>query len=255
MGLWGYWRAVLHMAWRHSLDHTQYVLFGLLLLTGAVSWALPGVPMIVNFLGLSFDVSGWQAASVTFGSIIIIRLFMAPFWLYKVQAEKADDLSFRLAPKIRLFLEEPENGVHRFLCSDGSVSKYVQFTVTAASDVALEGCQARLEKVERLDSDGNPTSQLAEEHIHCGWSNWPVVALDIHPRVRHRANLFHANSGRKDALSVDTVPLKILLPTEIQKFGDYRISVNVTAKGTPTCNAIFKFHWGGFDNMSLIQEA
>jgi len=253
-GLWGYWGAVARTAWRHSLDQTQYILFGLLAFTGLIGWLLPGVPMIMNSLGWTFDVTGWQAATFTFGTIILIRLFLAPYWLHEAQQKDVAELQSRLTPKIRVFLEAPENGIHHFPATDGSLFKYVQFTVTPASDVVLAGCEARLENVERLNLDGT-TTQLAEEHIHCGWSNHPSISLDIHPRVQHRVNMFHTNERRPDFLDVDTVPKKILLPTEIQVFGDYRISVNVTAKETPTYNAVFMFHWGGFDDMSLTQEA
>lgn len=76
-----YWQAI-KLALRHSLDHTQYVLFVVFLGLGTASYFVPKLAKWETF------VSGWQAATFTLGAIILIRLLLAPYWLYLEQAEK-----------------------------------------------------------------------------------------------------------------------------------------------------------------------
>jgi hypothetical protein len=83
MGFFCYWAAVVRLAFRHSLDLTQYVIFGLLVVGGILGWLLPFPAMIFHLLGLDVDVTGWQFGTVALGSIIAIRLALAPYWMYR----------------------------------------------------------------------------------------------------------------------------------------------------------------------------
>src|SRR5258706_5835421 len=78
-----YWKAI-KLTVRHSLDHTQYILFVLFLALGAASYI---IPKLANWQAF---VSGWQAAMFVLGSIVFIRLLLAPYWLYRVKAEEID---------------------------------------------------------------------------------------------------------------------------------------------------------------------
>jgi hypothetical protein len=86
MGFLRYWRDVLVMAFRHSLDITQTLLFVGLLLAGIASLCLPALrPMITG-------ISSWQAAALLLGAIVIARLIMAPYWLHASQAAEINRL-------------------------------------------------------------------------------------------------------------------------------------------------------------------
>jgi hypothetical protein len=77
MAFFRYWRDVLWMAARHSLDHTQTVLFVAFLVVGGVAAFVPAVRPMMN------DVSGWAFATGAMGCIIVVRLLFAPYWLDK----------------------------------------------------------------------------------------------------------------------------------------------------------------------------
>jgi hypothetical protein len=74
------------------------------------------------------------------------------------------------------------------------------------------------------------------------------------PQGSTSRKLFFVNDRHEDTLVVETVPLKIRLPTEIQTHGDYRVRVNVSARDANTCTASFLFHWGGFDEITIVQQ-
>jgi len=81
-----YYCLVVRTAFRHSLDHTQTVLFVLFIGAGAatafVKWFSPKAAAMIP------DVSGWQIAAGVLGSIVLARLVLAPYWIYSEQKEK-----------------------------------------------------------------------------------------------------------------------------------------------------------------------
>ena len=88
MGPFKFYWAAIKLAVKHSFDHAQYVLFGLFLAVGVASYFIPKMAAWETF------VSGWQAATFVLGSIVLLRLLLAPYWLYK---EKADALAVSTA--------------------------------------------------------------------------------------------------------------------------------------------------------------
>jgi hypothetical protein len=80
MGPFQYYRRLLGGAWRHSPDITQAILFFAFIIFGFIAWLIPAVAPMMP------DVSGWQAATGVLVAIIIARLLLAPYWLYKEQA-------------------------------------------------------------------------------------------------------------------------------------------------------------------------
>jgi hypothetical protein len=199
-------------------------------------------------IGLTFLITTWIG-------VLLIRFIGAPVRLEaQARNEAATHLQIiesyqrRLTPKIRLFLED--GGIHDFPCENGSVSRYVQITVTPATDEALIGCEARVESVARINIDGS-VEEFPEEQLHFGWANCDALQLDIKPRIKHRINLFWVNDADETELRIETRPAKFRLPLELQEHGDYRIVLNVAAANVPTLNATYRFHWGGFDDVSL----
>jgi hypothetical protein len=68
------------MAFRHSMDWTQTILFVLLIAFGVVTSLLPRE--MRHFLP---DASGWEMAAGVLGLIFLVRLLLAPYWLWKEQ--------------------------------------------------------------------------------------------------------------------------------------------------------------------------
>jgi hypothetical protein len=70
-----YWWRVLVLAFRHSLDLTQTIIFVLILLFGVASAFIPRAAALVGAM------NGWKAAALILGGIVLVRLLLAPFWL------------------------------------------------------------------------------------------------------------------------------------------------------------------------------
>jgi hypothetical protein len=70
---------VLRETFRHSLDIAQAVIFVALALGGFIAARNPASKPMIDAL----DLGGWQIAAIVFGSILAIRLLLAPYWLWK----------------------------------------------------------------------------------------------------------------------------------------------------------------------------
>jgi hypothetical protein len=67
---------VLKTACRHSLHATHGVILVLIILAGIVTSTVPQVEVLV-------DLHSWQVAVVVLALIIAVRLFLAPYWIWK----------------------------------------------------------------------------------------------------------------------------------------------------------------------------
>jgi hypothetical protein len=75
-----YWR-LISTAFTTSLDIAQAVVFILIIAVGLLLYFHPGAKM-------PLEVNGWQAAAIVLGTIIVIRIVLAPFWLDQESQEK-----------------------------------------------------------------------------------------------------------------------------------------------------------------------
>src|SRR5579862_9056747 len=82
MGLIRFYGLVLREAFRHSLDIAQAVIFVILVLAGFIAARNPASKPMIDTL----DLTGWKIAAIVFGGIIIIRLALAPYWLWRERA-------------------------------------------------------------------------------------------------------------------------------------------------------------------------
>jgi hypothetical protein len=93
---WGpfiYLWLVIGTAGRHSFHAAHSVILALIILAGAVTYFVPRVEVMV-------DLHGWQVAAVVLGSIVGVRLFLAPYWIWKADQQRVDFLNNQLADKI-----------------------------------------------------------------------------------------------------------------------------------------------------------
>jgi len=85
-----YYGLVVRTAFRHSLDHTQTVLFVLFVLAGAatslVRWFSPKAAAMIP------DVSNWEIAAGVLGAIVLARLMLAPYWIWQEQDREIKSL-------------------------------------------------------------------------------------------------------------------------------------------------------------------
>jgi hypothetical protein len=72
-----FWWEAVKLAFRHSSSMAQEFLFVAILVAGVAGYF---VPML---LGIESLMSGWQAAAMVLGTIFMVRLLLAPYWLYQ----------------------------------------------------------------------------------------------------------------------------------------------------------------------------
>jgi hypothetical protein len=209
-------------------------------------WSVPAA--IAAFFVTNETARNWLWATAGVCAVL------AAYLVWKPERKKVIGFRERLTPRIHVFLEAPHKGVQGFPLTDGSLSKYIQFTVTPCTESPLVDCEAWLTSVVRINADGT-TQSLAEEHVHWQWSNCPTPKVTINVGINQRANMFWVNDKSEDTLTVDARPGHVRLLTEIQTKGDYRIGVSVTAVDVPTKHTSFVFHWGGYDDVYLIPES
>jgi hypothetical protein len=78
-----YW-AVFRESFRHSLDIAQAVMFVVIIVGGVVATENPRAKVTLD----QMDLGGWKAAAIVLGSIILIRLLLAPYWLYQSETAR-----------------------------------------------------------------------------------------------------------------------------------------------------------------------
>ncbi|HEV2549830.1 MAG TPA: hypothetical protein VGU20_21130 [Stellaceae bacterium] len=85
IGFWGYWAKVLRVACKPAIDLAQAIIFAAIIVVGFLAYELPGLKMILEWLGWSEALSGWQVAAFILSAIVVVRLAFAPYWIYKEQ--------------------------------------------------------------------------------------------------------------------------------------------------------------------------
>jgi hypothetical protein len=89
-----YWRLVLWTAFQHSVSLAQAVIFLIFVTIGGVVWLLPIFGMTANLSALLNIITAPQFYATLFGSVVIMRLICAPYWVWKdekdtrIKAEK-----------------------------------------------------------------------------------------------------------------------------------------------------------------------
>jgi hypothetical protein len=76
MDAFKYCGRILRVAFTHSLHATHSIILVLIIVAGLLTYFVPQVEVMV-------DLHGWQVATVVLGSIIAIRLLLAPYWIWK----------------------------------------------------------------------------------------------------------------------------------------------------------------------------
>ncbi len=133
MGIVRYYLRVLRVAFGHSLSATQDFIFLAVLLVGAVLYVAPHLGMTIdihNWTHWAAALSGWKIAAVTFGSIVLIRLLCAPYWLSREADESLRKATQRddIRKQLQTFYQEACELITRRLdpgTSEEEFKKYV----------------------------------------------------------------------------------------------------------------------------------
>jgi len=89
-----YYVRLMRVALTHSLRSAHGILLILLIVVGVVPYLYPRIEILV-------DPHGWAPAALILASIVAVRLFLAPFWIWKEDQVQLADLRRQLASKQR----------------------------------------------------------------------------------------------------------------------------------------------------------
>lgn len=144
-----YYMLVVRTAWHHSLSRTQDALFCAFLVVGLVAW----LGQHFGYSAMIPDITGWHIAAITFGAIILSRLLLAPYWIYKGQlAEKMKGIllpssdAIDRPPQIDIRFEkrapyESSNAEHHH------VKSTVRIGLKNSGGGSLSNCKVYIEKI------------------------------------------------------------------------------------------------------------
>ena len=101
-----YFRLVLWTAFRHSASLAQAILFLVFVIIGAAIWFLPMFGMTVNSSALLDILGAPQFYAILFGSVVIMRLICAPYWVWKAEREARLLAEAKFDKRARVLLDD-----------------------------------------------------------------------------------------------------------------------------------------------------
>src|SRR5579862_630334 len=102
MGFFRYYRRVLRVAFTHSLDIAQAAIFVSVILIGAAAYLLPLFGMPIDLRRWIEALTGWQVAAGVFGTIVAVRLVLAPYWIHQELEQTRASVDKRKAARAQL---------------------------------------------------------------------------------------------------------------------------------------------------------
>jgi len=228
MGVLDYCRLVFCTAWRHSASWAQVIIFFIFVIAGAAILLMPRFGMTFDASGLAAMLSNPTFYAILFGSVVLVRLVCAPYWIWKEERaarinveSQIEELSARHAP-----LEGHTSAalalrinVFRFIVGSpsdrGTYKLYLNLK-------ALEAIDLTRIKVRFNRPGGNGCYQLADyaacPHQMLLGEELELVLIHYRPnigtfwgdldRVTERRNLDHLNQEERERhleLSLDAV--------------------------------------------------
>ncbi|HEX4104937.1 MAG TPA: hypothetical protein VHX92_01775 [Rhizomicrobium sp.] len=203
-----YYSLIVRTAFRHSLDHTQTVLFILFIIAGvATALVRSHAPKLAAMIP---DVSGWQIAAIVLGTIVLARLILAPYWIYKEGSSKIGIP----APPIVIPLDVVEAKL-----------KLAEFVMNALLPAVIEADEA-IRRAADVIKDWDPQSPQA-------LFAWNGVFARIPPRPN--VNLFNsADSIRNSPLPA----LEGMVRSDLEKYRNALSYLNLVIKATASNRAL-----------------
>jgi hypothetical protein len=83
---------VIRTAWRHSFHAAHSIILALIIAVGLLTYFIPQLEVMI-------DLHGWQVATVVLAGIVLVRLVLAPYWIWTDDSRIISDLNSKLADK------------------------------------------------------------------------------------------------------------------------------------------------------------
>lgn len=235
MGVFRFYGRALALAFTRTPGLAQDILFVVFVVAGAILYILKRLGMIADTSSWMSQVTGWQITAAVAVTIIAIRLLLAPYWLYREQAEKLrqskpDELQAGRPPQIEIHFEK-RAPYEASSIENRHVLSAVRIGIKNAGGGALSNCRASIEKIApeapislpmRLRGEGfrlrhDDTEELvtiAERYDHVDKYRFAVPLMG--------GFWDSASIGYLDAATVRTIVVKILA-TECERSATFKI--------------------------------
>jgi hypothetical protein len=118
------------------------------------------------------------------------------FFIWREERRRADALAARLVPKIQA---GPVRSIVAFEEPGHIQRRYVQISVTAATNAAVRNCQAHLTHVSKLEN--GTFKEIFKEDLLCLWSMLDHPTADLLPGVERHLNIASARTGLHTVLA------------------------------------------------------
>ena len=202
---------------------------------------------------------------LAWAAIFVFRFLGAPARLYQTAKKETQNrenelvaLKAQYSPKISIFLSPVDDGVQEVETQINEagkpprmgLSKWVQVSISCATQAPLEDCEVWLIGVERAGGT-SPGEKLLAEDARCKWSQYEQEkSISLQPLRTQRANLFSLYQDFPD-LRVEADFIKFKLRDGIQKQGKYLIKLVAIARGAPPEPRSLIFEWHDYNHISL----
>jgi hypothetical protein len=190
MGVFRFYILVVRTAFSHSLSVAQDIIFGAILLVGGGVWVAPHVGIVTDYTPWLNALSGWKIAAATFGSIVLSRLFLAPYWLWKEQKDKVIGLSVDF-PKWALDI----NGDVSDKMMTGAQSALLRLNIKNTTDIIIQifpsECIISDNGTPEITKILDPFVLRPEASVSYTWDFDPIIAKIIPGQVTIKGNILY----------------------------------------------------------------
>jgi len=238
-------------------------------IVGGINYKFWGGKMTIPDHIPEFLIFMCETVAISWALFFLVRFVGAPPYFQLEARRQIEELNQalihheeRAKPKINVFLDKASHGVAEgptevgvavSLAGKQSIrgpsSKWVQVSITSASEAPLIDCEVWLTSL-RLMGEKSLGPELVEEHINCSWSQSDQKKIIIPPKRIQRINLFSLYADGQP-IRPWTSPVKIRLRDAIQIPGSYRLEMMVTAQNAPTEERSYNFTWRDFSDVTL----
>jgi|SRR5271166_3241161 len=141
MGFLRYYGRVLRVAFTHSINIAQAVIFALVILFGLATRLLP---KSITLTSWASALAGWQIAAEVLGGIVIIRLVLGGYWVFDAEKKRSDGAEQKIKGSLKF---------ERAIRKEGDGGHYTAYATVRNTSLAAK-MDCRCEIVELRDVTG-----------------------------------------------------------------------------------------------------
>jgi hypothetical protein len=200
MGFLGYYAKVLRVAFTHSLDIAQSIIFAFLIIIGVAPYLLQGFGVTLDLTRWATALTGWQVATGVFGTIILIRLILAPYWIHKELHQQIEPSGRKREIRIALanFMEEGQQlnrrcGEELLPAPEGDANTWAQRVEDFLSENLDASYVARFRDGSNLPMAATSIASIPHRNL---WGGLRVRLARLQEFIRELSNVDRRSTSR-----------------------------------------------------------